>query len=79
MNETLTGLTVIFGISQEELTPIFDNWTANKRIELNNRITDIRTQLYIKTGFELKLTTNDLNMILEEDNHLNFKPYLPIE
>lgn len=82
MNETLADLTVIFGISQAELTPIFDQWATRKALDLNNRIVDIRTQLYIKTGFELKLTVGDINMIVEEmseDIGINFAPYIARE
>ena len=64
--EGINSIKIIFGINEEELMKIFDEWADENGTKLQNQITDIRYKLYEKTGVELELTTNDLNKLLEE-------------
>ncbi len=57
----------IFGLSKEDFEPIWDKWAEAKILELNNRITDIRYQLYELNGCEVDVTSEDINKILAKE------------
>jgi hypothetical protein len=63
-------LSQIFGLSNEEIEPIYNAWGEAQAIKMENLITDIRYKIYEKTGFTLDLTVADLNRIinLETEN-----------
>jgi hypothetical protein len=63
-------LSQIFGLSDEEIEPIYNAWGEAQAIKMENLITDIRYKIYEKTGFQLDLTVLDLNKIinLQTDN-----------
>lgn len=50
------SITKIFGISESELTEIFDVWADQKAIELSNRITEYKFAYYEKYGVELPIS-----------------------
>jgi hypothetical protein len=59
----------IFGVSNEELLEIWDIWAERKILELNNRITEIRYQLYEATGVDsFDISINEINKVLINDN-----------
>ena len=66
LKKALNDIQKIFGITEDELLLILDEWADEQQTKLQNQITDIRYKLYEKTGVELDLTTNDLNKLLEE-------------
>lgn len=57
----------IFGLSKEAFEPIWDKWAEAKILELNNRITDIRYQLYELNGRDVEISAADINKILNSD------------
>lgn len=57
----------IFGLSKEAFEPIWDKWAEAKILELNNRITDIRYQLYELNGADVEITVQDINKILNTE------------
>ncbi len=69
--DVFSSLNEIFSIEQKELDEIYDAWAQNQAIKMENHITDIRYKLYEKTGFELQLTVNDLNNIINLETEQN--------
>lgn len=58
----------IFGVSNEELLEIWDIWAERKIVELNNKITEIRYQLYETTGIDsFEVSINEINRMLIND------------
>ena len=62
-----SDMETIFGLSKEAFEPIWDKWAEEKILELNNRITDIRYQLYELSGIEVEITSEDINKILNTE------------
>lgn len=61
----LIDLQTIFGINSEELSDIWDIWCEKKIVELNNRITEIRYELYELTGVDdFNMSRDDINNAL---------------
>jgi hypothetical protein len=54
----------IFNIDDEALFPIWEKWSENKAIEVNNRITDFRYKIYEATGYNVELSLEDMNKVL---------------
>ena len=44
----------VFDIKEDVLADIIGNWMSSMAIEFNNRITDIRTKVYIETGIDIQ-------------------------
>ena len=67
----------IFNIDDETLFPIWEKWSENKAIEVNNRITDFRYKIYEATGYNVELSLEDMNKILYEspDNEFDSTQY----
>lgn len=69
VKNVLQSIKLIFDISETELTSIFDEWAEANKIELNNKLANIRNNLLAKTGIELELTFADINKLLKEDTY----------
>lgn len=85
LKEALASIILIFDIDETELSKIFDTWADEQAIKINNKITDIRYNLYETTGVELELTPSELNKIIEEEDKkceedgITYIPYLPMK
>ena len=62
-----SDMETIFGLSKEAFEPIWDKWAEAKILELNNRITDIRYQLYELNGADIEIIMEDINKILNTE------------
>lgn len=65
LKEVFNTIIKVFNISDDELSDIFSEWADKKSIEINNKVVDIRNELYKTTGLELQLTVADLNKMIE--------------
>jgi hypothetical protein len=62
LKSVLKDTMLVFGISQEELTPIFEKWVDEKSTIINNRIVELQFLMYEKTGQgDTYVTIDDLN------------------
>jgi len=66
LKEAINIIRKIFSIEDSELMPIFDCWADEQATIIQNKITDIRYNFYEKTGVELDLMPNDLNLLMDE-------------
>lgn len=56
----------VFDVDDDELYPIWEKWSQIKAVEINNKITDFRYKIYEATGYNVELTLEDMNKILNE-------------
>lgn len=58
----------VFALTSDELEEIVNPWVEEKATELNNRIVDIQYKIFQATGVEIKLTTDQLIQMIEDEN-----------
>jgi hypothetical protein len=77
----LLSMEEIFSVSQDKIHEVFERWSDNQAIIINNRIVELQEQLYILTGKSITLSPNDINRLLKpttkEESDVIFAPYLP--
>lgn len=82
LKTVLLSLEEMFSVPQDKIHEIFEKWSDNQAILINNRIVELQERLYILTGKTITLTPNDLNKLLEsatkEETDIIFAPYLPM-
>jgi hypothetical protein len=57
---------LVFDISHEEAYEIFDEWAEVQHTFINNRIVDLRYELYSK-GIDIEPNVNDINRTLIDE------------
>ena len=82
LKTVLLSLEEMFSVPQDKIHEIFEKWSDNQAILINNRIVELQERLYILTGKTITLTPNDLNKLLgptnKEESDIIFAPYLPM-
>lgn len=82
LKTVMLSMEKIFSVPQDKIHEVFEKWSDNQAIIINNRIVDLQEKLYILTGKSITLTPNDINKLLnpktKEEKDIIFAPYLPI-
>lgn len=65
--DILSSLESIFELDKLEIECIYVEWAEQKEIELNNRIVDIQTKIFIETGRAIRLSPVEVNTIIDEE------------
>ena len=82
LKTVLLSLEEMFSVPQDKIHEVFERWSDNQAILLNNRIVELQERLYVLTGKTITLTPNDFNKLLEsatkEEADIIFAPYLPM-
>ena len=83
LKQVLLSMEEMFSISQDNIHEVFERWSDNQAILINNRIVELQERLYVLTGKTITLTPNDLNKLLgpttKEESDIIFAPYLPLD
>ena len=83
LKTVLLSLEEMFSVTQDKILEVFERWSDNQAILLNNRIVEVQEQLYLLTGKTINLTPNEINKLLgpttKEESRVVFAPYLPMD
>lgn len=83
LKTVLLSMEEMFSVPQDKIHEVFERWSDNQAILINNRIVELQERLYVLTGKTITLTPNDINKLLgpttKEESDVIFAPYLPRE
>lgn len=83
LKTVMLSMEEIFSVPQDKIHEVFEKWSDNQAILINNRIVELQEKLYILTGKSITLTPNDINKLLgpttKEESDIIFAPYLPMD
>lgn len=64
LKAVMLSMEEIFSVPKDKIYEVFEKWSDNQGIIINNRIVELQEKLYILTGKSITLTPNDINKLL---------------
>ena len=73
LTKVLISLKKVFSVDEEVINDVLMEWIEGETLKINNKISDIKYNIFEKTGLELELSRNDLVKLIDLEYYKQMK------